>query len=155
MRRPDAALDAHAYAAGRGERALPRRPTPPRAAPVQVDPDPGQQPLHSHLPHAHVTKRHRDRWPARHHQRQSVAQGEQSRAERWTDAPARISSDGLCLAYNTVNILVVILTIPWLFFFTTVSSGLLDDNVVTHVMCIANLNPLDDSVVTYDERVVN
>ena len=55
------------------------------------------------------------------------------------------------------NILVVILMtiIPWLLFFlTTMSSELLDDNVVTHMMCMENLNLLDDSVVTYDERVV-
>ena len=31
---------------------------------------------------------------------------------------------------------------------------LLDDNAVTRVMCTGNLNLLDDSVVTYDERVV-
>ena len=55
----------------------------------------------------------------------------------------------------TVKILVVIITtISWLIFFTTMSPELLDDNVVTHVMCIANLNLLDDSVVTYDERVI-
>ena len=35
------------------------------------------------------------------------------------------------------------------------SSEPLDDNAVTHVMCVGNLNLLDDSVVTYDERVVN
>ena len=36
------------------------------------------------------------------------------------------------------------------------SSELLDDNnVVTHVMCIANLNLLVDSVVRYDGRVAN
>ena len=56
----------------------------------------------------------------------------------------------------TVKILVVILTtILWLIFFTTMSSELLDDSVVTHVICIANLNLIDNSVVTYDERVVN
>ena len=44
---------------------------------------------------------------------------------------------------------------PMAFFFTTMSSELLDDNVVTHVMCIGNLNLLDNSVVTYDTRVVN
>ena len=56
----------------------------------------------------------------------------------------------------TVTILVVIsTTIPLLLvFFTTVSSKLLDENIVTHIMCIANLNLLQDSVVTYDERVV-
>ena len=36
------------------------------------------------------------------------------------------------------------------------SSELADDNVITHVMCIANnLNLLDGYVGTYDERVVN
>ena len=56
----------------------------------------------------------------------------------------------------TVKILVVIITtISWLIFFTTMSPELLDDNVVTHVMCIANLNLLDDSVVTFDEQVVD
>ena len=39
-----------------------------------------------------------------------------------------------------------------LILFTTMSSELLDDNVVTHIMCIANFNLLDDSAVTYDER---
>ena len=42
----------------------------------------------------------------------------------------------------------------WLIIFTTMSSELLDDNVDTHVMCISNLNLLDDSVATYNERVV-
>ena len=42
------------------------------------------------------------------------------------------------------------------FFLKTFSSELLfDDNAVTHVMCIANLNLLEDSVATYDERVVD
>ena len=42
-----------------------------------------------------------------------------------------------------------------IFFFTTMSSELLGDNAVIHVMCIGNLNLLDDFVVTYDDRVVN
>ena len=46
-------------------------------------------------------------------------------------------------------------TNPWLTFLTTMSSERLDDNVITNVMCIGNLNLLDDFVVTYDERVVN
>ena len=35
------------------------------------------------------------------------------------------------------------------------SSELLGENVITYFMCIANLNLIDDPVVTYDERVVN
>ena len=62
---------------------------------------------------------------------------------------------------HTVKISVVILTtmpcliLYFFIFFTRMSSELLDDNVVTHIMCIANLNLLGVSVVTYDERVVN
>ena len=56
----------------------------------------------------------------------------------------------------TVKILVVILTtIPWLNFITTLSSLPLDDTVVTHVISIGNWNLGDESVVTNDERVVN
>ena len=56
----------------------------------------------------------------------------------------------------TVKILVVILTtIPWLIFITTLSSPALDDTVVTHVISIGNWNLGDESVVTNDEPVVN
>ena len=59
--------------------------------------------------------------------------------------------------FYTVKLLDVILTtIPQLQYFvlTTIASELLDDNVVTHVMCIVNMDLLDDFVVTCDERVV-
>ena len=56
----------------------------------------------------------------------------------------------------TVKIIVVILTtIPWLIFITTLSSRPLDDTVVTHVISIGNWNLGDESVVTNDEAVVN
>ena len=52
----------------------------------------------------------------------------------------------------TVKILGVILTtIIRQFVFKT----MLGDNVVTHVMCKANLKLLDDSVVTYYDHDVN
>ena len=57
---------------------------------------------------------------------------------------------------HTVKILVVIMTtIPWLIFITTLSSLPLDDSVVTYVIGIENWNLGDESVVTNDERVVN
>ena len=58
---------------------------------------------------------------------------------------------------STVEILVVILkTIPWLIFITTLSSLLpLDDTVLTHVISIGNWNLGDASVVANDEPVVN
>ena len=59
-------------------------------------------------------------------------------------------------ALDTLKILVVILTtIPWLIFITTLSSRPLDDTVVTHVISIGNLNLRDESVVTNDEHVIN
>ena len=41
-----------------------------------------------------------------------------------------------------------------IFFSAMSSEPIIDDNVVTHVTCIANLNLLEDSVVTCDERTV-
>ena len=56
---------------------------------------------------------------------------------------------------HTVKILVVILTtIPWLIFITTLSSLTLD-TVVTHVIGIGKWNLGEESVVTNDERLVN
>ena len=55
----------------------------------------------------------------------------------------------------TVKILVVILTtIPWLIFLTSLSSLPLDDTIVTHVIAIGNRNLGDESVVTNDDPVV-
>ena len=60
------------------------------------------------------------------------------------------------VARGTVKILVVILTtISWLIFITTLSSRPLDDTVVTHVISIGNWNLRDKSVVTNDDCVVN
>ena len=60
------------------------------------------------------------------------------------------------LAIYTVKILVVILTtISWLIFITTLSSLPVDDTVVIHVISIGNWNLGDESVVTNDEPVVN
>ena len=56
----------------------------------------------------------------------------------------------------TVKILVVILTtILWLIFITTLSSLPLDDTAVARVISIGNWNLGDESVVTNDEPVVN
>ena len=71
----------------------------------------------------------------------------------------RLEAGGWCRAeprLYTVKILVVILTtISWLTFITTLSSLPLDDTVVTRVISIGNWNLRDEPVTTNDERVVN
>ena len=56
----------------------------------------------------------------------------------------------------TVKILFVILTtILWLIFITTLWTLPLDDTVFTHVISIGNWNLGDETVVTNNERVAN